>query len=364
MTMIGADARFYAGKRELVIWGKTIHVVGADDERSMYKIQGSTFKGAYVDEATIIPQSVFKMLISRCAMGGAKIFCTTNPDSPYHWFKRDYLDSNEDVASWHFTLDDNPELSKVDRDYLCRQYTGIWYKRYVEGLWVQAEGAIYDFFDTDIHCIDYPTSHAQYYIAGVDYGTTNPCSFILIGVNQDKHPHIWVEAEYYWDSRKMQRQKTDAEYADDFRRFISGKPVKAIYIDPSAASFKVELNKQGVDNLFDAENQVNDGIRFLGKYLMLGELRICRCCSSLIKEFQSYVWDARSIKTGEDKPLKENDHALDALRYAIFTHFFGKDGQVLTPSQWDELYNQTRGRGQSLPSFFQNPSESGYLPRF
>ena len=147
-NMIGVkDTNWRGGHRTLNIYGKTVHVIGADDERAEAKIRGPTFAGAYVDELTIIPESVFKMLISRCAMGGAKIFGTTNPDSPFHWLKQDILSMDEgDVRSWQFALEDNPELTQEDKDYLRRQYKGLWYQRFIEGKWVQAEGAIYDYF--------------------------------------------------------------------------------------------------------------------------------------------------------------------------------------------------------------------------
>jgi len=359
--MIGADVRYYAGKREMVIFGKTIHIVGADDERAENKIRGPTFQGAYVDEATIIPESVFKMLISRCAMKGAKIFATTNPDSPYHWLKKDYLDENPDVKSWKFTLDDNPELTKDEKEYLRRQYKGIWFQRFIEGKWVQAEGAIYDFFDTSIHLIDHPPGPAEFYIAGVDYGTTNPCSFVLIGINRSRYPNMWVESVYYYDSRLKQRQKTDSEYAEDLAKFIEGKPIKAIYIDPSAASFKLELSKSGIQNLYDAENEVIDGIRLVSKFLSNGTLKICRDCQELIKEIQGYIWDPKSMKMGVDKPLKERDHACDALRYAIFTHFFGKENTRLTPRELDRLYNEAMGQGDELPAPFRDVSSGMYI---
>lgn len=353
--MIGTDARYYKGSREMNIWGKTIHIVGADDERAESKIRGPTFSGAYVDEITIIPESVFKMLISRCAMGGAKIFGTTNPDSPYHWLKRDYLTNNEDVKAWQFTLEDNPNLTQDEKEYLKRQYKGLWYQRFIEGKWVQAEGAIYDFFD-QTHLIDFPQSTAQRYIVGVDYGTTNPCAFVLIGINPDRYPNIWVEDEYFYDSRIRQRQKTDSEYAEDLRTFLLHREAATIYIDPSAVSFKLELQKRGFSNIIEAENEVIDGIRFVSKYLTNGTMKICRKCSNLIKEFQSYVWDPKCIKLGEDKPLKENDHALDALRYAIYTHFAGKDMTRLSARDLDNLYKEAMGGGQNLPSFFQQPT--------
>lgn len=353
--MIGADARHYLGKRELHIWGKVVHVIGCDDETAELKLRGPTFMGAYVDEATIIPESAFRMLVSRCAMGGAKIFATTNPDSPFHWLKRDYLDNNSDVSSWQFTLNDNPQLTEVERDYLNRQYQGIWKQRFIEGKWVQAEGAIYDFFDQKMHVIDYAPNLPEYYVLGVDYGTTNPCAFVLVGVNRSSYPNMWVEDEYYFDSRAKQRQKTDSEYAQDLIAFVKGRPIKAIYIDPTAASFKLELLKQGVMNLYDAKNEVVGGIRFVSSFLNNGTLKVTRKCSHLIREFQSYVWDSKSLRTGVDKPLKENDHALDALRYAMFSHFFGRISGGLKPEDIDRFEREVKQDGRpELPRFFQD----------
>lgn len=350
--MIGTDARYYGGKREVHIFGKRVHLIGADDESAETKIRGATFSGAYVDEASIVPQSVFKMLISRCLMKQAKIFATTNPDSPYHWLKRDFLEENRDVKSWKFLLEDNPELTQEEKEYLSRQYKGVWYQRFIMGNWVQAEGSVYDFFDDQIHLIDAPPDVATHYIVGVDYGTTNPCAFVLIGVNRSRFPNLWVEREYYYDSRIHQRQKTDSEYVRDFKRFTEGYGIKAIYIDPSAASFKLELQRNGVSSLYEAENEVADGIRFVSKLMTNGTLKICRCCTHLIQEFHSYVWDPRSLKTGVDKPLKENDHALDALRYAVFSHFYNKADQKI---DWDREWQKFTLGEIELPRFFQDP---------
>lgn len=362
IEMIGGDAKHYSGKREMHVYGKIVHIVGADDERAESKIRGPTFAGAYVDEATIIPESVFKMLISRCAMGGAKIFATTNPDSPYHWLKKDFLENNPDVKSWAFKLDDNPQLTEDEKEYLCRQYRGLWYQRFIEGKWVQAEGAIYDFFDPKLHVIDYAPHNAKYYVVGVDYGTTNPCAFTLLGINRDKHPNIWVEDEYYYDSKIHQRQKTDSEYAADLARFIQDKGVRAIYMDPSAASFRVECQKQGIPNLYEAENEVLDGIRKVGDLLNNGTLKICGRCANLIKEFQSYVWDSKSLLTGIDKPLKVNDHALDSLRYAVYSHMFAKDSKGMTAQEYDRMRAEAFGMQSNMPDWTIDPREYGTTP--
>jgi len=353
--MIGvSDVGWRGGLRLMNIFGKKVHVIGADDERAESKIRGPTFAGAYVDEITIIPESFFKMLISRCAMGNAKIFGTTNPDSPYHWLKKDILDNNPDVKSWKFKLDDNPLLTQKDKDYLKRQYKGLWGDRFIKGKWVQAEGSIYEFFTEERCVIKSAPSYTSSYIVGVDYGTTNPCAFVLIGVDRNRFPHFWVEDEYYFDSKKQQRQKTDTEYGEDLQKFLEGHPIKAIYLDPSAVSFRMELQKQGVHNLLEAENEVISGIHFMRKLLWNGTLKICENCRNVIQEFQSYVWDEKFSIKGEDRPKKQNDHCMDAIRYALFTHLFGKESARLTPQDIENMHEEVLGGNQKLPRFFQN----------
>jgi PBSX family phage terminase large subunit len=341
--LIGTDAKYLAGRRELNLWGKTVHVIGSVDERAEGKIRGATLSGAYVDEASIIPHSMFTMLISRCMMGEAKIFATTNPDSPYHWLKTDYLTNNPDVKTWKFTLHDNPQLTDEERDYLKRQYKGVWYQRFIEGLWVQAQGAIYDFFDPSIHIIDFPPGFEKFSIVGVDYGTTNPFAMVMLSINPKAYPNMWIKKEFYYDSKIHQRQKTDSEYVDDLIKFIDSEPVKAIYIDPSAASFKLECMRRGVPNILDAENEVIDGIRMVSKYMSDGTLKICRQCKNLIDEIQGYVWDASCARTGVDKPLKHADHLCDSLRYAIYTYFSKGDSTSLSPDDLDRMRREAVG---------------------
>jgi phage terminase large subunit len=167
---------------------------------------------------------------------------------------------------------------------------------------------------------------------------------------------VWVEDEYYYDSKIHQRQKTDTEYADDLQKFIEGKPIRAIYIDPSAVSFRIELQKQGVTNLYEAENEVIDGIRFVNAMLNNGTLKICANCKNFIKEMQSYVWDAKCQKTGIDKPLKQNDHLMDSCRYALFTHLFNKPidgGRGAKEIDYD--YRRAMGWSPEMPGFFNIP---------
>ena len=225
--ILGTHVRYFRGKRQLFIKQRKCHVITADDASAEAKIRGCTLSGAYVDEVTIIPENVFIMLLGRLSIDGAKLFGTTNPDSPYHWFKL-WMEGNPDLVSFQFIMDDNPSLSENIKDIFKRQFKGLWYQRFILGKWVQAEGAIYDFFDEKIHVIDFPLSTATNYIVGIDYGTTNPCAFVLIGINKHRYPNIWVEDEYYFNSRVTQRQKTDAEYAEDLKSFIENRPITAI----------------------------------------------------------------------------------------------------------------------------------------
>ncbi len=322
-TLLGGIIRYNRGLGEFTLFDRKVYVVGANDERAEGKIRGSTFAGALVDEVSIIPHSFFSMLLSRLSVAGAKLFGTSNPDSPFHWLKTDIIDNPKvtDKSVFQFELEDNPALSEDFVNNLKAEYKGLWYKRFIEGQWVLAEGAIYDFFDTSLHTYkNQPPTYAKYYLLGIDYGTSNPFAAVLVGFNDDHHPAIWVEKEYYWDSKKMECQKTDIEYAQDLQKNFAGYPIKLVYLDPSAASFQVELQRARFP-VVQANNDVIDGIRTVAKYLSAGDLIIGSQCTNLIKEMQGYVWDIRAARDGIDRPLKQRDHACDALRYAIHSHF-------------------------------------------
>lgn len=339
-------AYYYPGKRELHVEGRIIYCIGANDERSESKIRGPTFSGAYVDEATLIPESFFKMLLSRLSREGAYLIATTNPDSPFHWLKKDFIDrvGDLDIKVFNFRMEDNPSLTLDYINNLKKEYRGLWYRRFINGEWCLAEGSVYDFFDESIHVIDRPPSYAKYYIVGVDYGTTNPTAFVLIGFNDEAPIKIWVEKEYYFDSKKEQYQKTDAEYASDFIDFVSDYPIKHVYMDPSAASFKLELRRRRQFSIIDAKNDVQNGIRTVAMRLVTGDLKVCCTCRNLIQEFQSYVWDTKKAEKGHDEPVKAFDHLLDALRYSVFTHWGEKrDLKELTNEQREfELWQKQK----------------------
>lgn len=314
--------KYNRGMGEAVLFGRTIDIVGANDERAESKIRGATYAGAYCDEITLYPESFFKMLRTRFSVAGALLFGTTNPDSPFHWFKTEYLDRRDsiDIKVFHFTLDDNLNLPPEYIDNLKKEYTGLWYQRFILGLWVLAEGIIYSCFKPEKHIIKSLPEGIKFdreYIT-VDYGTNNPCVFLHMGVSKGIH---YALKEYYWNG-KEKGQKTNTEYAKDLQGFKSGTNAREIIIDPSALSFKTELKRLGMI-VKDADNDVLDGIRLTSSYIVADKFYILDTCKNLIKEFGNYVWDEKASKKGEDKPVKAFDHALDALRYYFYTLYKG-----------------------------------------
>lgn len=352
--ILGHRLTYSLGRSEASLYGRTIHLIGANDDRSEHKIRGLTLAGCYVDEMTIIPECVWKMLGTRLSVPGAKLFGTTNPDSPFHWLKRDYIDRAEelDLKVFPFTIDDNPSLDERYVKALKKEYKGLWYERYIEGKWALAEGTVFSFFDKSVHVIDYPPGAATYYVVGVDYGTTNPCVFALIGFNESLKPSRWLERIWYFDSQKAGYQMTDADYAAAFQKFIAGYPVRSIYIDPSAASFKLELDRADVKNVFEAKNEVLDGIRHHATMLSTGDFRVCRNCRPAVEEYGQYAWDTKAAERGEERPIKKHDHCMDAIRYALYSEWYLLSGRRLTAQDVEELREAVLGGERRLGKFF------------
>nr|DAD82480.1 MAG TPA: large terminase [Siphoviridae sp. ct6ro14] len=270
-----------------------------------------------LDEVALMPRSFVEQALARCSVRGAKLWFNCNPENPQHWFRQEWILQPEKhkALHLHFLMDDNPGLDEETKERYRSMYSGVFYERYVLGRWVMSEGLIYDMFDPtantyreDIPSLPYA---CQRYIA-CDYGTTNPCVFLDI---YDDGEHIRVDREYRWDSRKERRQKTDQEYADDFLVFMGDVPA-TVLVDPSAASFIVALRQRGV-YVREANNDVLDGIRKTGVLLNRREILIHERCSGLIDEMGTYLWDDKAAKRGEEKPVKQNDHSADALRYFV-----------------------------------------------
>lgn len=356
---LGNDFTYSKHLAQATLWDRTIYCFGAKDEKAKDVIQGSTCILAYGDEVTLWPESFFRMLDSRLSPDDARFIGTTNTDSPYHWLKKEYIDRKQegvDINIFNFYLLDNSKknggfLSDKFIDSICKNFTGLWYKRLIENQWCVAEGAIYDFFDEDTHVLVYPPQKAHWYDIAIDYATSNPTVFLLTGSisDMDRRPHTWAEDEYYYDSTKEEKQKTDSEYAHDLVYFLAPVtssvdpiiehrfgltellrvkserkrdiPLVNIFIDPSAASFALELQRWGFTGIVDADNEVVEGIKTTARMLKSREIAICEKCENLIEEMKGYTWDKKAQLSGLDKPVKKKDHAPDAFRYKIHTTF-------------------------------------------
>lgn len=317
-AMVGPRRFHYSqGKGEITLFGRRIYTAGANDARSESKIRGLTVAGAYGDEITLWPEGVFKQLLARLSVRGAKLFGTTNPDSPFHWLKRDFLDRADEleIAAFHFTLDDNANLDPAYVAALRREYTGLWRRRFILGLWVVAEGAVYDMLDTARHVVDTLPALRRHW-AGIDYGTSNPTVFLRLSQGEDER--LYLHREWRWDSAQRGRQKTDAEYSADFRAWSADTDHQRVFYDPSAASFGLQLWRDRVPRLAAADNSVLDGIRAVASLLAADRLTFHGPSTrAAIEEFMGYTWDPKAQQRGEDKPLKTNDHAPDAARYVV-----------------------------------------------
>lgn len=321
------------------------YIFGGKDERSQDLIQGITLAGVFFDEVALMPESFVNQATGRCSVDGSKYWFNCNPDGPYHWFKVGWIDKatgylgREKVVKicgesdsegkdpglkkllyLHFTMDDNLSLSEAIKARYRGNYSGVFFKRYILGLWAMAEGIIYDMFDPDKHVRKITEFFRQLVDGGryvsIDYGTQNATVFLLWNKGIDRK--WYCVREYYYSGRDKGSQKTDSEYADDLERWLDGTGIKAIIVDPSAASFIAELNKRGF-SVLKADNDVADGIRVVASLLNMGKLVFSNSCTNTIKEFASYIWDEKAAQSGEDKPIKEHDHAMDAVRYFCYT---------------------------------------------
>lgn len=334
-TLVGKSNFSYSlAAKQAVLFGRTVYLEGVNDARAESKIRGMTLQGAYCDELTLFTQDFFTMLLSRLSMPEAKLFGTTNPDSPNHWLKSEYLDRSQelDLMEMRFTIDDNEFLDPEYVRQLKREYTGVFYERFILGNWVIAEGLVYPMFSEKEHvvhvlpeCCAHPEKGQGEYYISVDYGTKNPFSAGLWCVSGGGATRI---AEYYYDGRKSKKTRTDEEhYAaleklirhevwNSGRRTVESYPIQCVVIDPSAASMIECIRRHGSFSVRAAKNDVIPGIGITGSLLAAGKLKIHADCKDCIREFGIYSWDE---KAKGDQVIKENDHAMDDTRYFCYT---------------------------------------------
>jgi len=315
------------------------YIFGGRDEASQDTVQGITLAGAFFDEVALMPESFVNQATGRCSVDGSKYWFNCNPNGPLHWFKVNWIDKSigylskseqeelrakdialKNILYLHFTMDDNLSLTERIKQRYRSQYIGVFFKRYILGLWVMAEGAIFDMWNEENEITEeqLPTnvkSNTRYIV--IDYGTTNPMVFLD---TYDDGDTIWIPREYYYDSKVAQAQKTDKQYADDLVKFVEEGPhPRYIILDPSAASFKAELRTRGL-RIKDADNEVSDGIRMTATMISQRKIKMVKDkCKRSIGDIISYIWDEKAAQRGEEKPVKVADHGADCIRYLIKT---------------------------------------------
>ena len=304
----------------LVIIGRSgrenrFYLMGGKDEGSAAFIQGVTLAGVLLDEAALMPRSFVEQAIARCSVQGSRLWFNCNPEGPQHWFYQEWILKREtrNALYLHFTMEDNPSLSQRIRQRYRPSYSGAFYRRFILGEWTAAKGLVYDFFDPARDAVPRPEGQMEQYVISVDYGTANPCSFGLWGLREG----VWYRMEeYYYASRRTGVQLTDQEYVRALQALADGREIRSVVADPSAASFITALRQAGF-HVVKANNDVLSGIRITADLLKRGRIAICEGCEDCLREIAMYRWSEET--EGRDAPHKDNDHAMDDMRYFAVT---------------------------------------------
>ena len=291
------------------------YLFGGKDESSASLIQGMTLSGVMFDEVALMPRSFVEQAIARCSVNGSKFWFNCNPEHPEHWFYCEWIKKAEEKNALylHFTMNDNPSLSQKVKQRYENLYSGVFYERFIKGKWVAVYGAVYPFMASEEMYCEVPQCEFSKYAVSCDYGTVNPASFGLWGF----YNGVWYRIdEYYFNSRTQGFQKTDEEHYKSLCDLAGERKISQVVVDPSAASFIEVIRRHGKFNVTPAQNNVVNGIRRTSQALKDGSVKICRNCRAIKKEFSLYRWDSNKK---DDAPVKENDHAMDDLRYFVTT---------------------------------------------
>lgn len=317
------------------VLGRDVELIGFGDRTAEERIRGMTLAGAYADELTLMDEAMFQQLLGRLSTDTARLFGTTNPDTPAHWLKRIYLDR---VAAgqlpgwrvWRFTMDDNPSLTEARKTRYRRELTGLWYRRMYLGEWVAAQGAVFDDWDPARMVVQWaklPTMQ-RLLAVGMDFGTTNPSTALLLGAGLDGRLYLVDEWRHdsavsgRWTVQRQVKAMREWMAAPHLPPDLDGRaepPIEWIVVDPSATPLQAELIEQRAGRITNADNRVLYGIQLVAGLLSTDRLKVSSRCRGFITEAPGYSWDEDQTKKGKDVPLKMADHSLDGGRYAVAT---------------------------------------------
>lgn len=343
LTSLGFGLKMKASQNFIEISYKDkvnrFYLFGGKDEGSASLIQGMTLGGVLLDEVALMPRSFVEQAIARCSLECSKMWFNCNPEHPMHWFYREWIKKAEEknCLYLHFTMHDNPALTEAIIRRYESLYSGAFYKRFVEGKWVAAQGTVYPMFSQEIHVRKPPDISliGRFYIS-CDYGTVNPCSFGLWGEYGGK----WYRLrEYYYNSRTEGEQRTDMEHYAELEKLAGTIEPEAVIVDPSAASFIQCIRRKGRFTVIPAKNDVLDGIRQVSDALKQELIYFSPECEDTLREFSLYKWDEKAVR---DAPRKENDHAMDDLRYFVTTALNAPDNDffVMSVSRQSDTLSQ------------------------
>ncbi len=290
------------------------YLFGGRDESSYTLVQGITLAGVLFDEVALMPRSFVEQAMARCSVEGSKLWFNCNPEGPTHWFYVEWIKAAADrrMLHLHFTMNDNPSLSAEKKAEYESMYSGVFYSRYILGLWVRAEGLVYPMFDRDKHITRVTPAYSprhRYYVA-IDYGTVNPFAAGLYDYDPAAQKATMIR-ELYYNGGSNRRVDNEAYYKM-LCDLIGNYPIQYIVIDPSASSMVETIQKYGRYMVVKADNDVLNGIQDVTKFLNAGCLSFHKDCIKTFEEFESYSWDEDSP---EDAIIKENDHSMDQIRY-------------------------------------------------
>ncbi len=305
------------------------YLFSGKDEGSASLIQGMTLSGILLDEVALMPRSFVEQALARCSVSGSTFWFNCNPEFPSHWFYNEWIKKakEKNAIYIHFTMNDNPSLSKKMIKRYEKMYSGSFYRRFVKGEWVAVNGAVYPFMESDSAYPDVPKGEFEVYAVSCDYGTVNPASFGLWGKKKD----AWYRIdEYYFDSKKEGYQRTDEEHYKALCDLVKDREISLVTVDPSAASFIEVIKRHRRFSVVPAKNSVIDGIRQVSSALKQGKVKICNNCLSSKREFSLYRWNENAM---HDSVIKENDHAMDDIRYFVTTVMGGDDDFCVVAAQ-------------------------------
>lgn len=325
---LGFDCRLKISENMLTIYYKNkkniFYIFGGKDESSAALIQGLTLSGVLFDEVALMPKNFVEQALARCSDENAKFWFNCNPESPAHWFYKEWIINKKEKNAMllNFFITDNPALPKKVIERYKRIYSGSFYERFIEGKWTTQSGLIYPFMTDNSNFCKIPDVNFSEYIVSCDYGIINPTSCGLWG----KYQNTWYRIdEYYYDSKIELKTKTDEEHYNSIKKMIGNKKIKFFIIDPSAASFIALINQKNEFKVMPAKNDVLGGIRNVTEALKTEKIKICKNCKDSIREFSLYKWDSNK---NYDAPIKENDHAMDDIRYFVSTNKFNVNNNL------------------------------------